>query len=565
MKSIGLPVVFMSGVRAIDRQNVVNWTKDSGFLPWAQVLALLLIPRIVSASYNLIHDTDETYNYWEPLHFLVHGEGFQTWEYSPVYAIRSWAYIVIHSLPLLLVKSFITKEQQFYFLRGILGVLSALTESYLVTSVADVLGKDIAILTLAGLFCSTGMFNASTAFLPSSFTMYTSTLGLALSLRKKYFQATVAFAVGTVIGWPFSIILFAPLVAASLLEDYFPIFSFLRGFMVALQVLLVSTILDFKYYRIWTLVPLNIVLYNVFSSRDGRGPDLFGTEPATYYVKNLILNFNVLTLFALISLPLTLASGKSRMVRIKAISGFVVWFMIFTAQAHKEERFMYPAYPALVLASSIGLISLLELFSPLIRRIDSVLSLPSRAIENIGKYFIMFLSFSASIFRIYSMVVSYSAPLHLFPSLPTNKNYCIAGDWYRFPTSFLLPENTTISFVESDFKGLLPGKFAESWDAPIGMNDRNIWSADKVVSSSECDCLVDWKPEASESHKFYFLDRETGTKKAGFYGFDCILTETPADRLNRIGEDLFGRKLDGDGKRFSEGKLDGAIQRPAGW
>jgi len=28
---------------------------------------------------------------------LVHGSGFQTWEYSPVYAIRSWAYVALHA------------------------------------------------------------------------------------------------------------------------------------------------------------------------------------------------------------------------------------------------------------------------------------------------------------------------------------------------------------------------------------------------------------------------------------------------------------------------------------
>jgi hypothetical protein len=33
------------------------------------------------------------YNYWEPLHFLLYGKGFQTWEYAPEYAIRSYAYV----------------------------------------------------------------------------------------------------------------------------------------------------------------------------------------------------------------------------------------------------------------------------------------------------------------------------------------------------------------------------------------------------------------------------------------------------------------------------------------
>lgn len=36
------------------------------------------------------------FNFWEPLHYLDRGHGFQTWETSPVYAIRSWAYIMLH-------------------------------------------------------------------------------------------------------------------------------------------------------------------------------------------------------------------------------------------------------------------------------------------------------------------------------------------------------------------------------------------------------------------------------------------------------------------------------------
>lgn len=39
------------------------------------------------------------FNFWEPLHYLDRGYGFQTWETSPAYAIRSWAYILFHMLP----------------------------------------------------------------------------------------------------------------------------------------------------------------------------------------------------------------------------------------------------------------------------------------------------------------------------------------------------------------------------------------------------------------------------------------------------------------------------------
>lgn len=39
------------------------------------------------------------FNFWEPLHYLDRGYGFQTWETSPVYAIRSYAYILLHLFP----------------------------------------------------------------------------------------------------------------------------------------------------------------------------------------------------------------------------------------------------------------------------------------------------------------------------------------------------------------------------------------------------------------------------------------------------------------------------------
>jgi hypothetical protein len=39
---------------------------------------------------------DPVYNFWEPLHYIFKGYGFQTWEVSPAYSIRSWAYIFLH-------------------------------------------------------------------------------------------------------------------------------------------------------------------------------------------------------------------------------------------------------------------------------------------------------------------------------------------------------------------------------------------------------------------------------------------------------------------------------------
>ena len=54
--------------------------------------------NILAALFAPVQDCDEVFNYWEPTHYVSHGYGLQTWEYSPEYAIRSWTYIALHAL-----------------------------------------------------------------------------------------------------------------------------------------------------------------------------------------------------------------------------------------------------------------------------------------------------------------------------------------------------------------------------------------------------------------------------------------------------------------------------------
>jgi alpha-1,2-mannosyltransferase len=48
------------------------------------LIILLAICRAIAVFVNIVHDCDEVFNYWEPLHYLVHGTGMQTWEYRRV-------------------------------------------------------------------------------------------------------------------------------------------------------------------------------------------------------------------------------------------------------------------------------------------------------------------------------------------------------------------------------------------------------------------------------------------------------------------------------------------------
>ncbi|KAL3124555.1 hypothetical protein niasHT_000841 [Heterodera trifolii] len=62
----------------------MDWTMSR-----SAALKILLSVRLSASLWSIISDCDEVFNYWEPLHLVLFGRGFQTWEYAPDYAIRS--------------------------------------------------------------------------------------------------------------------------------------------------------------------------------------------------------------------------------------------------------------------------------------------------------------------------------------------------------------------------------------------------------------------------------------------------------------------------------------------
>ena len=237
--------------------------------------------------------------------------------------------------------------------------------------------------------------------------MYTTTLASAfafspasLANNRRTRAATLIFATGGILGWPFALALALPFV----LEELF-VFSgdyvlpeqraswmiarwrrlFISGLLAGLIfvglfrtfLLLVTyslpqvpvVAIDSLAYGKLSIVPWNIVRYNVFGGSD-RGPDLYGTSPWHFYIFNLILNFNVLVPFALAALPALLVTyyvdrqrlgfhkpgiDRSSPYTLLAIrlAPFYLWLGIFTLQAHKEERFMFPAYPLLCFNAAV--------------------------------------------------------------------------------------------------------------------------------------------------------------------------------------------------------------------
>lgn len=268
----------------------------------------------------------------------------------------------------------------------------------------------------------------------------------------------------------------------------------------------IEVAVDTLFYNKSVVIPWKIVFYNVFSSGD-KGPDIFGTEPWTFYVRNLLLNFNVWFVLAILAAPLLALQYALRrhtttpqtiLRSITFISPFYLWLGIFTLQPHKEERFMYPAYPFLALNAAISLHLVLSYIGStnreeLIGRIPTKIKLvvtiiPVMAAVNLG------------VLRTLGMITAYHAPLNIYEPLNnpgvahTDDLVCLGKEWYRFPNSFFLPNGTQGRFVKSEFDGLLPGQFSERkggydvWTEtrviPPGMNDRNEEDMGKYVWTS---------------------------------------------------------------------------------
>eukprot|EP01032_Pedospumella_encystans_P026906 gene26906-30420_t len=91
------------------------------FSTFHAILAVFVLINLVAASVNHIDDTDETYGYWEPLHYFLYGVGLQTWEYAPVFAIRTYSFVFPFSLvSQLVVRLGISKLSLFRLVKSLL-------------------------------------------------------------------------------------------------------------------------------------------------------------------------------------------------------------------------------------------------------------------------------------------------------------------------------------------------------------------------------------------------------------------------------------------------------------
>lgn len=467
-------------------------------LGWFVPVFALGMLRYMSATTNIIHDCDEVFNYWEPLHYLLYKSGFQTWEYSSEFALRSYLYILFHELvgrP----ASWLFAEDKvrvFYAVRLFLGLLSVTVDAVLVVALSRKYGKRLAAYTLAMLCLTSGCFFASTSFLPSSFSMYAISLASGLFLLEKYAMAVAVSAAGVILGWPFSILAFLPVVFYSLARRFKQ--AFLAGAATSVALLALSVCVDYQYYRRWTSSVLNLMLYNVVGGGESH---LYGIEGPLYYLRNAFNNFNFCFVLALLFLGiLPIARKKYAPDLVVVVSSVYIWLVFMSLQPHKEERFLYPIYPLICVAASAVIESFPDLFRD---KYNPNANFVMVTTAKVLRPLVLSLILCASHSRTFSLVNGYAAPIEVYKILGHHDDagpgsvVCVGSEWHRYPSSFFIPNYVSeVRWLDDGFRGLLPLPFNSTLGgtsaAPPYFNNKNKASDQQYLQDVEaCTFLVE--------------------------------------------------------------------------
>uniref|UniRef100_A0A0X3PD78 Mannosyltransferase n=1 Tax=Schistocephalus solidus TaxID=70667 RepID=A0A0X3PD78_SCHSO len=485
---------------------------------WHVYLKLGILSALASSLWNTINDCDESFNYLEPLYFISSNESaFQTWEYSPEYALRSYLYLWTFGWPACLLKVFgLPAWFKFLCIRLQLSLLYAFASCLLAHFCSKRLfpNEPAERASFGIIFCvlglaSPGAFISMSSAVPSAYGASMTSLMLAFWINGDLFFAVGTVAFSALLLWPFTACLGIPLAIFFLVKD--PKRFFAYTIFWAAIIIPPIVVVDSYYYGKFVFPTWNIISYNALSAIGGRSlSQLYGTEPLMYYVKNYLLNYNIAFVVAVVILPMfiticllqsvfrTLSTPVKNLidVALMAFSPFLLWNVVFFLQSHKEERFLFPCFPCLSIMSAL-------VFCPLLRiprQKTSFKAFPP--ILLIVAFVVTFILISLS--RILAITSGYSAPMFLVTHLPppqTPATLCIGRDWHYFPSQFLLPdgnEKWNVAFLKSAFKGQLPGKFAEgvgiisaTRTAINKFNDMNREESDRFIDLEQCNFILD--------------------------------------------------------------------------
>jgi alpha-1,2-mannosyltransferase len=232
-------------------------------------------------------------------------------------------------------------------------------------------------------------------------------------------------------------------------------------------------------------------------------------EPASFYLKNLSVNLNILLPLSLLlplALPLLPFGARGRLDTAAFASPAFLWLAVMLTRAHKEERFLFPTYPLLILA---GALSTYAAGSALRRSSASsgFIGLLGRALGPA----VVTAHAALSISRAVAMRTHYGAPLALAgwlargelsslppPSTSTARpaRLCVGAEWHRYASSFFLPHaGVELAYVRTGFGGQLPQPFRANngtWAPPLlPFNTLNEEEPSRYVPLATCRYLVE--------------------------------------------------------------------------
>uniref|UniRef100_A0A0D3DPX2 Mannosyltransferase n=1 Tax=Brassica oleracea var. oleracea TaxID=109376 RepID=A0A0D3DPX2_BRAOL len=485
--------------------------EDRG-LGWFLPFIALCYLRYMSATSNIVHDCDEVFNYWEPLHYLLYKSGFQTWEYSSNFALRSYLYILFHELAGRPASWWFgdDKVRVFYAVRLFLGLVSAVSDTILVVALSRKYGKRIATYAVAMLCLTSGCFFASTSFLPSSFSMYAMSLSSGLLLFEKYAMAVAVSVFGVILGWPFSILAFLPIVVYALVKRFKQ--AFISGAATSILLLGLSVLVDHYYYKRWTSSVLNLLIYNVLGGGESH---LYGTEGPLFYIKNGFNNFNLGFVLAILFIVLfPVIRRKYDRCLLVVISPMYIWLAFMSLQPHKEERFLYPIYPLICVSASVVIENIPELFREKYSTRESLLVTITKYIRPV----------------ILGLILCASHASNTFCSL-RGSVLCVGSEWHRYPSSFFVPDYISeVRWIDDGFRGLLPFPFNSTLGgtaaSPSYFNNKNQASDEQFLKNIEtCTFLIELQLSRPYAYRgsdlstwetiavFPYLDRELSPAK----------------------------------------------------
>eukprot|EP00917_Polyrhabdina_sp_WS-2016_P030449 GHVP01064982.1.p1 GENE.GHVP01064982.1~~GHVP01064982.1.p1 ORF type:complete len:320 (-),score=49.68 GHVP01064982.1:973-1932(-) len=185
-----------------------------------------------------------------------------------------------------------------------------------------------------------------------------------------------------------------------------------------------------------------------------------------------------------------------------------LWLFLMFKMPHKEERFLYPVYPSLLLFAAYGIHEVWS-FVRFHTRDKSLFSIWIRFMSGMTIFSHLFISTLICLSRLAATYIRLGLPVLTIWSafkeelldkqsetsipgyfLPEDVTVCLGRSWHRFPGStFSLPAK--LNFVRSDFGGLLPGSFVSTDTADLGMNKYNMHEPSRYSPMEECSYLVD--------------------------------------------------------------------------